>query len=59
LDIPLLTAVQLVPLFVERYTPKSIPAKRFVPLTSSEKTHGWLLNPLLTSVQLDPLSVER
>ena len=40
---PLLTAVQLVPLSVERNTPSKVPAKRFVSLTASAKTkppHG-------------------
>ena len=56
---PLLTAVQLEPLLVERNTPPlSVPAKRFVPEMASAETEG-LVKPLLTAIQLVPLLVER
>jgi hypothetical protein len=55
---PVLTAVQLIPLLVERKTPPSVPAKRFVSLTAKEETEV-LVNPVLTAVQLVPLFVER
>src|SRR3990172_5382160 len=35
---PVLTAVQLVPLLVERKTPSSVPAKRFVPEMARAET---------------------
>jgi len=59
---PVLTAVQLVPLFVERNTsPPYVPANRFVPpappaagLTAKQVT--WEVDkPELTAVQLVPL----
>ena len=56
---PVLTAVQLVPLFVERKTPPTkVPAKRFEPETARAKTPV-LVRPVLTAVQLVPLLVDR
>jgi hypothetical protein len=61
---PVLTEVQLVPLFVERKTSPSgppeipVPAKRFSPETARAKT-SVNVKPLLTEVQLVPLFVER
>jgi len=54
-----LTAVQLVPLLVERKTPPpKVPAKRFVPEIARAKTLVFV-KPELTAVQLVPLLVER
>ena len=56
---PLLTAVQLAPLLVERKTPPpSVPAKRLVPETVRDRTYKFV-KLLLTAVQLAPLLVER
>src|SRR6266542_617855 len=58
---PLLTAIQLSPLSVERNTSpgKSAPAKISPPtLMVNEKMKGFV-SPVLTAVQLAPLSVER
>jgi hypothetical protein len=56
---PVLTALQLDPLLVERNTPPAyVPAKRFVPLTTRDQTRV-VVKPELTAVQLDPLLVER
>jgi hypothetical protein len=49
---------QLVPLFVDRYTPPLSVAKIFVPLIAKAKT-SLFVNPLFTEVQLSPLSVDR
>ncbi|OGU27738.1 MAG: hypothetical protein A2X66_03460 [Ignavibacteria bacterium GWA2_54_16] len=58
---PELTAVQLVPLLLERYTPRrKTPAKIFVPETARAKTIVFVyVNPLFTAVQLVPLLVDR
>ena len=53
-----MTAVQIVPLFVERNTPTEVPAKRFVPLTAREKTSE-AVRPESIGLQLAPLFVER
>ena len=55
---PLLTCVQLVPLLVERKTPPSVPAKRFVPQTARANTSVFV-KPVFTYFQLAPLLVER
>ena len=56
---PELTAIQLMPLLVERKSPpKTVPAKRFVPETTRDQTQV-LVNPESTAVQLVPLFVER
>src|SRR5438128_1042494 len=55
---PLLAALQLVPLSVERKTLSQVPAKRFVPETAREKM-DLFGKPLLAARQLVPLSVER
>jgi hypothetical protein len=53
-----LTAVQLVPLLIERKRPPKVPAKRFVPETARAQTEVFL-KPLLTACQFVPLLVER
>jgi hypothetical protein len=62
---PVLTAVQIVPLLVERNTPSRVPAKRpacppgrSVPETARDMT-SMFLKPVLTALQLVPLLVER
>src|SRR2546425_10810297 len=64
---PVLTAVQLEPLFDERKTPLPsapvpTPAKRYVPFTATPRTILSVTlsaKPLLTALQLVPLSLER
>jgi hypothetical protein len=58
---PVFTAVQLVPLSVERKTPPLVPAYRVsgvAGLIAREVTHT-LAKPVFTAVQVVPLSVER
>ena len=56
---PVLAAVQLVPLLVERKTPPpEVPAKIFVSETASAKTEVFV-KPVLAAVQLVPLLVDR
>ena len=57
---PLLTAVQFVPLFVDKNTPPPllVPAKIFDPETASAPMYI-LVNPLLTAFQLVPLFVDK
>jgi hypothetical protein len=55
---PALTAVQLVPSFVERNTPLSVPAKRVPPIVARARTEV-LVSPALTAVHIAPLFVER
>jgi hypothetical protein len=45
-------------LFVERKTPRSVPAKRFGPETVRDQTTVFV-KPVFTAFQLVPLSVER
>ncbi len=49
--------LQLSPLFVERNTPKSVPAKRFVSLTASDHI-AVFTGPEFTVLQFVPLLVE-
>src|SRR5882672_3123487 len=56
---PLLTAVQLSPLSVDRKTPPNVPAKMWlVELIASARTFV-VVSPLLTPDHVSPLSVER
>ena len=55
---PVVTAVQLVPLFVDRNTPPSVPVKKFESLTARDSIIVFV-KPLLAAVQLVPLLVER
>jgi len=52
------TAVQFVPLSVDRKTPFIVPAKRLVPETARVKIPA-LVNPVFAAVQFFPLSVDR
>src|SRR4030095_6344908 len=60
---PLLTGVQLSPLFVERNTPppamESPPAKTSLLALMARETMKGLVSPAFTATQLSPLSVER
>ncbi|MCC6866806.1 MAG: hypothetical protein IT280_11685 [Ignavibacteria bacterium] len=56
---PVFTAIQFAPLLVDRKTPPPyVPAKRFVPETTSEYITRFV-KPELTTVQLEPLLVDR
>jgi len=48
---PVFTAVQLVPLFVERKTPDSVAANRFDPFIAKPETYR-SVKPVFTAVQL-------
>jgi hypothetical protein len=60
---PLLNAVQFIPLFVERKTPPSVPARRFalpIPLVETASVYTYkFVKPEFISVQFVPLLVER
>ena len=51
---PLFTAIQLLPLFVDRFSPLSVPANMFDPLTIIDFIL-WLLKPLEATVHVLPL----
>jgi hypothetical protein len=56
---PAFTALQVVPLFVEKKTPPPrVPAKRFVPLVRRAETFLFV-SPVLAAIQVVPLFVER
>ncbi len=58
-DRPTLTAVQLLPWLVERYTPSpNVPARRLIPFATRVRTSEFV-KPPLTAVQLLPSLVER
>jgi hypothetical protein len=54
---PVLAALQLVPLLVERKTPAPVPGKRLMPETARART-SVVVKPVLAAFQLVPLLVE-
>src|SRR6266536_331640 len=56
---PLLTAVQVSPLSVDRKTPPNVPAKMYPSELIASARTSVAVSPLLTAVHVSPLSVER